>query len=143
MAKKVDTSGFDPDFIIGQTKPDNRENPQVIQPVVPVLENTPPEQEIPVIQPPQETKESSRRKRGQQSAGFKETFLKRNEIKTRQCVYISHRVHSLIAKLVRTLVDTGNDITVGGYIDTVLEEHLNVNKEEINELYRQQRGDLL
>lgn len=143
MAKKVDTSGFDPDFIIGQTKPDNRENPQVIQPVEPVLEDTPPEQEIPVIQPPQETKESSRRKRGQQSAGFKETFLKRNEIKTRQCVYISHRVHSLIAKLVRTLVDTGNDITVGGYIDTVLEEHLNVNKEEINELYRQQRGDLL
>lgn len=143
MAKKVDTSGFDPDFIIGQTKPDNRENPQVIQPVEPVLKDTPPKQEIPVIQPPQETKESSRRKRGQQSAGFKETFLKRNEIKTRQCVYISHRVHSLIAKLVRTLVDTGNDITVGGYIDTVLEEHLNVNKEEINELYRQQRGDLL
>lgn len=143
MAKKVDTSGFDPDFIIGQTKPDNRENPQVIQPVEPVLEDTPPEQETPVIQPPQETKESSRRKRGQQSAGFKETFLKRNEIKTRQCVYISHRVHSLIAKLVRTLVDTGNDITVGGYIDTVLEEHLNANKEEINELYRQQRGDLL
>lgn len=143
MAKKVDTSGFDPDFIIGQTKPDNRENPQVIQPAEPVLEDTPPEQETLVIQPPQETKESSRRKRGQQSAGFKETFLKRNEIKTRQCVYISHRVHSLIAKLVRTLVDTGNDITVGGYIDTVLEEHLNVNKEEINELYRQQRGDLL
>lgn len=143
MAKKVDTSGFDPDFIIGQTKPDNRENPQVIQPVEPVLEDTLPEQETTVIQPPQETKESSRRKRGQQSSGFKETFLKRNEIKTRQCVYISHRVHSLIAKLVRTLVDTGNDITVGGYIDTVLEEHLNVNKEEINELYRQQRGDLL
>jgi len=143
MAKKVDTSGFDPDFIIGQTKPDNRENPQVIQSAEPVLEDTPPEQGTLVIQPPQETKESSRRKRGQQSAGFKETFLKRNEIKTRQCVYISHRVHSLIAKLVRTLVDTGNDITVGGYIDTVLEEHLNVNKEEINELYRQQRGDLL
>lgn len=143
MAKKVDTSGFDPDFIIGQTKADNRENPQVIQPAEPVSEDTPTEQETSVIQSPQETKESPRRKRGQQSAGFKETFLKRSEIKTRQCVYISHRVHSLIAKLVRTLVDTGNDITVGGYIDTVLEEHLNVNKEEINELYRQQRGDLL
>src|SRR5574344_1423973 len=99
MAKKVDTSGFDADFIIGQTKPDNRENPQAIQPPEPVPEETPPpEQESIAVNSPQEIKEASKRKRGQQSAGFKETFLKRNEIKTRQCVYISYDVHAVIAK---------------------------------------------
>lgn len=35
------------------------------------------------------------------------------------------------------------DITVGGYIDTVLAEHLERHKEEINELYRQKREDLI
>lgn len=144
MAKKVDTSGFDSEFIISQTKPSNRDNSQIIQSPELVVEDVQQgDQENRIDLPPQETKESSHRKRGQQSAGFKETFLKRNEIKTRQCVYISHRIHSLIVKLVRTLVDTGNDISVGGYIDTVLEEHLNRNKKEINEIYRQQRGDLL
>lgn len=143
MAKKVDTSTFDADFIIGQIKPDNRD-------ILPPSESEPISEEKVLSEeditnhPPQEVRESpSRRKRGQQSAGFKETFLKRNEIKTRQCVYISHRVHSLIVRLVRTLVESGNEVTLGGYIDTVLEEHLNQNKEEINQLYRQERGDLI
>ena len=144
MAKKVDTSTFDADFIIGQIKPDNRD-------ILPPSESEPiseekvlSEEEDITNHPPQEVRESvSRRKRGQQSAGFKETFLKRNEIKTRQCIYISHRVHSLIVRLVRTLVESGNEVTLGGYIDTVLEEHLNQNKEEINQLYRQERGDLI
>lgn len=144
MAKKVDTSTFDADFIIGQIKPDNRD-------ILPPSESEPISEEKVLAEheditnhPPQEVRESpSRRKRGPQSAGFKETFLKRNEIKTRQCVYISHRVHSLIVRLVRTLVESGNEVTLGGYIDTVLEEHLNQNKEEINQLYRQERGDLI
>jgi len=144
MAKKVDTSTFDADFIIGQIKPDNRD-------ILPPSESEPiseemvlSEQEDIANHPPPEVRESvSRRKRGQQSAGFKETFLKHPEIKTRQCVYISHRIHSLIVRLVRTLVESGNEVTLGGYIDTVLEEHLNQNKEEINQLYRQERGDLI
>lgn len=144
MAKKVDTSGFDPDFIIGQTKPDNRENPQVIQPAEPVLEDTLPERKKEPEDSPeqQKEKETPKRKRGGQ-AGYKETFLKRNEMKTRQCVYISFDVHAVITKLVRALVDAGNDISVGGYIDTVLNEHLQLHKEEINEIYRQRPEDLL
>lgn len=89
-----------------------------------------------------EKKGISNGKQNQQKE-YQETFLKRNEIKTRQCVYISHRVHSLIVRLVRTLVESGNEVTLGGYIDTVLDEHLNQNKEEINQLYRQERGDLI
>jgi hypothetical protein len=155
MSKRVDTSGLDTKFIIGQTDKSNREakpNPVPPQAVEPMVET--PEPEIPtvVVQPaiepeyepelPKEAKEPSKRKRSQ-AAGYKETYLKRNEMKTRQCVYISYDIHAVIAKLVRALVSAGNDISVGGYIDTVLAEHLQANKEEINEMYRQQQGDLL
>ena len=60
---------------------------------------------------------------------------------TRQCVYISGQIHAVISRLVHVIAD--KDITVGGYIDTVLAEHLERHKEEINELYRQKREDLI
>jgi len=136
MGKKVDTSGLDAAFIIGQGKKSNREQPH--EAVIPASVTEP----EPVPEPMEEIKEPSRRKRNQ-AQGYKETFLKRNEIKTRQCVYISYDVHAKIAKLVRALVDAGNDISVGGYIDTVLNEHLQANKDEINEIYRRPPEDLL
>ena len=79
------------------------------------------------------------KKRGLSENG--EKFLKRNELKTRQCVYISGQIHAVISRLVHVIAD--KDITVGGYIDTVLAEHLERHKEEINELYRQKREDLI
>lgn len=79
------------------------------------------------------------KKRGLSEYG--EKFLKRNELKTRQCVYISQQIHTVISRLVHVIAD--KDITVGGYIDTVLAEHLERHKEEINELYRQKREDLI
>ncbi|KAA6319254.1 hypothetical protein EZS27_030828 [termite gut metagenome] len=155
MSKRVDTSGLNAGFIIGQADRSNREQkpdpvpPQTVEPVATEIEPV----TVPVVSPPatepeyepeplREVKESPKRRRAQ-AAGYKETFLKRNEMKTRQCVYISYDVHALIAKLVRTLVSAGSDISVGGYIDTVLAEHLQANKEDINEIYRRQQGDLL
>lgn len=79
------------------------------------------------------------KKRGLSEYG--EKFLKRNELKTRQSVYISGQIHAVISRLVHVIAD--KDITVGGYIDTVLAEHLERHKEEINELYRQKREDLI
>ena len=79
------------------------------------------------------------KKRGLSEYG--EKFLKRNELKTRQCVYISGQNHAVISRLVHIIAD--KDITVGGYIDTVLAEHLERQKDEINELYRQKREDLI
>ena len=72
---------------------------------------------------------------------YKETFIRRNEIKTRVCVYISHSMHDKIVKLTRALEDT--NVTIGGYIDTVLSEHLERHKDEINEIYRKSRENLL
>lgn len=74
---------------------------------------------------------------------YASTFLRRNCMKTRQCVYISYDVHDVVARLVRSLTDQGQEVTIGGYIDTVLSEHLQTNRDEINELYRQRNGDLL
>lgn len=37
----------------------------------------------------------------------------------------------------------GGEISVGGYVDTVLRQHLEQHKERINELYKKQREDLI
>ena len=84
-------------------------------------------------------KENPRRRRA--SADYGTVFLQRNEIKTRQCVYISREVHNKISKIVNIIAN--KEITVGGYIDTVLMKHLEQHKDEINELYKQQREDLI
>ena len=86
----------------------------------------------------QDGNESSRRKRQEEDYMM---FLRRNELKTRQCVYISRDVHSKILKIVNDIA--GREITVGGYVDTVLRQHLEQHKEQINELYKKQREDLI
>ena len=157
MAKRADTSGLNAEFVISQAKPENRVqgnaptpyNPSASEPPLnaePAPESAP----VPAMpsaaeletEPQREIKEPPKRKRGQ-AAGYKDTFLKRNEMKTRQCVYISYDVHDKIVRLVRALLSAGNEISVGGYIDTVLAEHLQANKDEINEVYREGQGDLL
>ncbi len=85
-------------------------------------------------------------KRPQQDCGgmfaqVNELFLRRNEIKTRQCVYISRDVHGKILRIVNDIA--GGEISVGGYVDTVLRQHLEQHKERINELYKKQREDLI
>lgn len=94
------------------------------------------EQSVAPAEPP---KESGRRKR--QNADYTATFLKRNEIKTRQCVYISREIHNQISRIVNIISD--KEITVGGYIDTVLACHLEQHKDEIKELYKKQLENLI
>ena len=84
-------------------------------------------------------RDTVRRKR--QEDDYSGLFLRRNEIKTRQCVYISRDVHSKILKIVNDIA--GREISVGGYVDTVLRQHLEQHKEKINELYKKQREDLI
>ena len=89
--------------------------------------------------PPEQPKEVPKRRK--QSADYGSTYLQKNEIKTRQCVYISREVHTKISKIVKVIADS--EITVGGYIDSVLAQHLEQHKDEINEMYRKQREDLI
>lgn len=69
------------------------------------------------------------------------TYLATKEIQIRKCVYISRDIQQKIAKVVGVLAD-GNT-TIGGYIDNVLEEHLNLYRDEINARYRKRQSDLI
>lgn len=80
-----------------------------------------------------------RRRKG----NYDEIYLRRKEVKTRQPVYISQEIHQSITRLVHLLALANKDISVGGYIDNVLSEHLERHREEIAELYRQQMNEFL
>ena len=96
---------------------------------VPAREETDGSEESPVTDAP---KNKTRKRRG----NYDEVFLKRKELKTRQPVYISQTVHQRIKRLVKMLALADKEISVGGYIDNVLEEHLDQHKDEIEEMYR-------
>jgi hypothetical protein len=87
-------------------------------------------------------REAPKHKRGQPEK-IDEVFLKRKELKNRQSVYISQQVHASIARLVHVLALDGKELSVGGYIDNVLAEHLESHKEVIAELYRKQLEQFL
>jgi hypothetical protein len=59
----------------------------------------------------------------------------------RKCVYISPSVHAVLSRIVSLDADTA--LTIGKLADTVLSDYLEANKEEINTLYRRDRGDLI
>lgn len=69
------------------------------------------------------------------------TFLKSGGLKSRQCVYISKEVHGIVSKIVNTVAD--KQVSIGGYIDTVLMRHFKENREEINRMYRCKRDNLI
>jgi hypothetical protein len=75
-------------------------------------------------------------------AVYRGKYLKRNEIKTRQCVYISREIHNKISKIVNILA-TERGISIGGYIDTVLTQHLKEHRDTINTLYKKQHNNLI
>ena len=129
-SRKVNTEGIDEELLlasIGRRTQDGTLRPaQEPSPVQPVTRE-------------KAQRESGRRKR--QDEDYNELFLRRNEIKTRQCVYISRDVHGKILRIVNDIA--GGEISVGGYVDTVLRQHLEQHKERINELYKKQREDLI
>lgn len=73
--------------------------------------------------------------------GYEEQFLQSRELKTRQCVYINKNTQETIAGIVRRLGERG--LTIGAYIDTILQQHLREHKDEINELYQKPIGKII
>ena len=142
-SRKVNTEGIDEELLIasiGRRKQDGTLYRAQEPPTPAAEEESVPETEQPPVPPKEKPpKDSGRRKR--QEDDYSGLFLRRNEIKTRQCVYISRDVHSKILKIVNDIA--GREISVGGYVDTVLRQHLEQHKERINELYKKQREDLI
>ena len=145
-SRKVNTEGIDEELLlasIGRRTQDGTLRPaQEVPAAAPTEEDTVPAPEPSPVQSTAKEKpqrDTVRRKR--QEDDYSGLFLRRNEIKTRQCVYISRDVHSKILKIVNDIA--GREISVGGYVDTVLRQHLEQHKEKINELYKKQREDLI
>jgi len=95
--------------------------------------------EVTAFKVTKEQKEPVKRKRSH--SDYSSLFLQRNELKDRSCVYISRRIHKTISEIVRVIAD--RDTTVGGFIDNILLQHLELHKDEINELYKKERADLI
>ena len=128
-SRKVNTEGIDEELLIASIGKKRSE-----------------EQMPPTVQEQEEMSYAPARrdaggKKKQQDDDYIGLYLGRNEIKTRQCVYISRDVHSVILKIVNSIAP--EDTTVGGYIDTVLRFHLQQHKDRINELYKKQRDNLI
>ncbi|MCM1372523.1 MAG: DUF3408 domain-containing protein [Bacteroides sp.] len=136
-SRKVNTEGIDEELLLASIG--RRTQDGTLRPAQEVTATAP---EPPPAQPvarERAQREGGRRKR--QDEDYNELFLRRNEIKTRQCVYISRDVHGKILRIVNDIA--GGEISVGGYVDTVLRQHLEQHKERINELYKKQREDLI
>jgi hypothetical protein len=112
----------------------------IVKEAKPAAETAGEEKAAPTPEPPpekpKETKEPARRRRNPSGEDYGSRFFGRNEFKTRQCVYISWRIHATISEIVR--VTSNSDVTVGGYIDSILMEHLEAHREEITELYNRE-----
>lgn len=68
---------------------------------------------------------------------YTERYLRFCPLPSRQPVYISQQLHQTVTKLVHLLALSGNKISVGGYIDNVLADHLLQYKDEIEKLCKQ------
>ncbi len=123
-SRKVNTEGIDEELLLASIG--RRTQDGTLRPA----------QEVPAAAPTEEDTAAP-----EPDEDYNELFLRRNEIKTRQCVYISRDVHGKILRIVNDIA--GGEISVGGYVDTVLRQHLEQHKERINELYKKQREDLI
>lgn len=88
-----------------------------------------------------ERKENKNTTKLRSENNYSSAFLQPKELKTRQCVYISVDLHEMILAIVKEIA--GKNMTVGAFIDSVIRQHLEEHKMEINTLYKKKRDDLI
>ena len=67
---------------------------------------------------------------------YKSVFLKKRSVCNRQSVYISGEIQKRIMQIVGVIA--GKQISIGNFIDNVLEEHLNTHNDVLSALYREE-----
>ena len=155
MAKRVDTTGIDAEFVINQAKPGNREKD--LKPYDPsasasthepeTVEETPQEEIIPPAAEPETVKgkeiprEENKRKRKAQPEDYEALFIRTAPTTTRsgKAVYIRKEFHDRIMRIVQNI--GYNEVSLFSYIDNVLEHHFNTYQDDITELYRKRRPE--
>lgn len=155
MAKRVDTTGLDADFVINQAKPGNREKD--LKPYDPSAsastsepepaEKTPQEENLPPVAEPETVKgketprEENKRRRKAQPEDYETLFIRTAPSTTRsgKAVYIRKEFHDRIMRIVQNI--GFNEVSLFSYIDNVLEHHFNTYQDDITELYRKRRPE--
>lgn len=152
MAKRVDTTELDADFVISQAKPNNREKsltPYDPSASVSAAESKPAEEILPVAAEPETVKgketprEENKRRRKPQSEpeDYEALFIRTAPTTTRsgKAVYIRKEFHDRIMRIVQNI--GFNEVSLFSYIDNVLEHHFNTYQDDITELYRKRRPE--
>lgn len=156
MSKKVDTSGLDSDFIIGQTDRTNRgAKPNPVEtssasasvPKQETIEEMPQEEIRPPAMTPETVKEKeipreeNKRRRKPQPEDYEALFIRTAPTTTRsgKAVYIRKEFHDRIMRIVQNI--GYNEVSLFSYIDNVLEHHFNTYQDDITELYRKRRPE--
>lgn len=80
----------------------------------------------------EEAKQSLQKKQ----ENYKAVSLQKRIICNRQSVYISGEIQKRIMQIVGVI--TGKQVSIGNFIDNVLEEHLNTHNDVLSALYREE-----
>ena len=78
-----------------------------------------------------QTKEHAKRKRGQ--VDYENLFLTRNEIRTRQGLYIDRENYEILQTLVRAI--RSEKLSISGLVDNIVSHHIELYGDEINRIY--------
>ena len=84
------------------------------------------------IESMEEVKQSLQKKQ----ENYKAVYLQKRIICNRQSVYISGEIQKRIMQIVGVI--TGKQVSIGNFIDNVLEEHLNTHNDVLSALYREE-----
>ena len=72
----------------------------------------------------------------QEKENYKAVFFQKRTVCNRQSVYISGEIQKRIMQIVGVI--TGKQISIGNFIDNVLEQHLNTHNDALSVLYREE-----
>ncbi len=98
------------------------------------------ESEKQTVQSTRQRKSQPVRKSAVQSA-YKDIFLTEGNLKERQSVYISRKIHLKLSNYLSVIA--GKGFSIGVFIDNILNDHLTNYKSELDELYRTETEKLL
>ena len=83
-----------------------------------------------------EAKQSLQETGSKERESYKSVFLKKQSVCNRQSVYISGEIQKRITQIVGVI--TGKKVSIGNFIDNVLEEHLSTHNDVLSALYREE-----
>lgn len=81
-------------------------------------------------------KQSLQETASKERESYKSVFLKKRSVCNRQSVYISGEIQKRIMQIVGVI--TGKQVSIGNFIDNVLEEHLSAHNDVLSALYREE-----